>query len=131
MFYVSFLHVEVNHRHPVLLVFCDVLLDTLNTRKSKSYGTPGGTHLTSVLVETTEHEVDPGSTVHDGLHGNDHVAHDLVDTQNISGFHSSGRLARNRWLKAYTLLRNPALKAVKLEDSFEIVELTESLSVYA
>lgn len=112
MYYVSFLHLEVSHRHPVLLVFCDILLDAVPHKRELSltaYGAVSGTNnrarMEDSLIEDEEN--DPSMT-----------RSNLVV--------KSKRLARNRWLKAYTLVRNPNVRRGPLEEEYEMLESDDS-----
>ncbi|XP_021354241.1 stimulated by retinoic acid gene 6 protein-like [Mizuhopecten yessoensis] len=87
MAYVSFLQMELVHCHPVLVVFCDLL----------SHRLPGNIHVhlhraTSSLHDTTRS-------------GNTSISTTFPVPKYNQRIH-------NRWLKVYTLLKNPSL-AVK------------------
>ena len=85
MYYISFLYVEESHRHPVLLVFCDILYDYAHRHdvKLKRYG--------AVDEEMPSNSENPG----------------IMATQ--TSLSPEGKLIRNRWLKAYTLIKNRSL----------------------
>lgn len=73
MAYWSFMQMELVHRHPVLVAFCDLM--SQKSRLSKgAYGT--------IITDTTS--IQTSLTIHQ---------------QRI----------QNKWLKAYTLVRNPSL----------------------
>ncbi|KAH3770225.1 hypothetical protein DPMN_171509 [Dreissena polymorpha] len=98
MNYVSFLHFEECHRHPVLLVFCDILIDGMphdrNQARLNTYGT-----------------VDDVST----------------DVTYSSSWTALGR-PRRRWLKAYTMVRNSSVRAKQIEadyDTLEDIDITD------
>lgn len=115
MYYVSFLHLEVGHRHPVLLVFCDILLDTLPKHrniKMTCYGTVTNRDVTG-YSDTMEQSLEE-------TQGGIHVETRAPLAREV-GFVKSKRLARNRWLKAYTLLRNPGIRTRDPEEEFEIL----------
>ncbi|XP_052232289.1 stimulated by retinoic acid gene 6 protein-like isoform X2 [Dreissena polymorpha] len=98
MNYVSFLHFEECHRHPVWLVFCDILIDCMpqnrNQARLNTYGT-----------------VDDVST----------------DVTYSSSWTALVR-PRRRWLKAYTMVRNPSVRAKQIEadyDTLEDIDITD------
>lgn len=107
MCYVSFLHVEECHRHPVLLVFCDVVLDSIQA-KPMNYDMRNY-----------------GSTSASGIN-QDHVAGGSNHTHYSPKLNPdrAGLLARNRWFKAYTMIRNPNLRQTGIGEKFDkLVEL--------
>lgn len=93
MYYVSFLHLEECHRHPVLLVFCDILLDSTHKKRHftmRNYGSA------------------------------DSVRDSTTGTQDTMYYiNGSRRLAINRWHKAYTLIRNPKIRSKDIEEEFD------------
>lgn len=112
MYYVSFLHLEVSHRHPVLLVFCDILLDAVPHKREWSltaYGAVSDTNNRSRMDESL-----------------------IGDEENDTSITRSNlvvkckRLARNRWLKAYTLVRNPKVRPAPVEKEYEMLESDDS-----
>jgi len=113
MYYVSFLHFEECHRHPVLLVFCDVLLDNVATRHSTKlpqYGAFGSESLSHSTITLTNSEPPPSSYTNDGV----------VTESSIMP--SVSLQARNMWFKAYTLVRNPTIRPRPLEDDYDTLE---------
>ena len=94
------MYVEETHRHPALLVFCDTLLE--------------------------KHRVKHGLDLHQVISN---------VTNNYSTFDSTSTLGRSlstlprarlRWLKAYTLVRNPSL-VVDDDHGFEKIGQTNEL----
>ena len=89
MIYLSFLYVELSHRHPVVLVFCDTVYEHAQVGQDDVTMTP--------VIEdslTAEEDSQTGSGT--------------LRVTSIS-FSPKRKWIRNRWLKAYTLLRNPSL----------------------
>ncbi|OWF50117.1 hypothetical protein KP79_PYT14078 [Mizuhopecten yessoensis] len=102
MAYVSFLQMELVHCHPVLVVFCDLLCHRL----------PGNIHVpmhraTSSLDVTTRSGDTSISTT---LPVRSYRTADKVTA--ISPVPKYNQRILNRWLKVYTLMKNPSL-AVK------------------
>lgn len=119
MYYVSFLHIEECHRHPVLLVFCDILVDNIQDKENLKLRGYGG-------VDSSLDDVSTRSS---------HSSSDLVQElgNGVSSAHSSyrivdktRRLSRNRWLKAYTMIRNPGLKCSDIEDDYDTLRDIET-----
>lgn len=112
MCYVSFLHVEECHRHPVLLVFCDVVLDSIQA-KPMNYDMRNYDSNVQIL--------DSASGINQ-----DHVAGGSNHTHYSPKLNPdrAGLLARNRWFKAYTMIRNPNLRHTGVGEEFDkLVEL--------
>ncbi|XP_045191755.2 stimulated by retinoic acid gene 6 protein-like [Mercenaria mercenaria] len=112
MYYVSFLYVEECHRHPVLLVFCDILLDGLQGKRQDkqtydldNYGSTDVIHDTEAVL--SNNDLNQGAT------------YGTINTQTPYVFDKSKHLARNRWFKAYTMIRNPGLKDKEVEEEFD------------
>lgn len=127
MYYVSFLHLEVNHRHPVLLVFCDILLDTLPRQRTKKSSQCYGTVSENEVVIKSENF---GSGLVQGAEDSAmHAAHDGHEQSGLVSMSKSQRIARNRWLKAYTMIRNPKVKSAKPEEEFEMVNVVGDIEV--
>ena len=85
MFYASFLHLEYSQRHPVMLVFCDLL----NQATPKTSG-----------------ELRDVAASFDEIPDSHADVHTFADKENR---------AVRRWWKAYTLVRNPSLVQLKNE----------------
>ncbi|XP_048253732.1 stimulated by retinoic acid gene 6 protein-like [Haliotis rufescens] len=81
--FVSFLQVELAHTHPVLVVFCQLLMNGVRDRRLARF-----------------------SLSQDGHTGSPYKTFGDVE---LLSMESSYRV-RTRWLKAYTLIRNPALR---------------------
>lgn len=119
MYYVSFLHIEECHRHPVLLVFCDILEDNIHDKANFKLRGYGG-------VDSSLDNV----SVRSG-----HSSSDLVQEpgNGASSAHApcrivgrASRLSRNRWLKAYTMIRNPGLKRSDIESDYDTLRDIET-----
>ena len=83
LYFISFMYVEETHRHPVLLVFCDTLLEKYKIKSNLDL------HEVIANVPNSYSTFDSTSTIGRSL--------------------STLPRARLRWLKAYTLVRNPGL----------------------
>ncbi|XP_046542385.1 stimulated by retinoic acid gene 6 protein-like [Haliotis rubra] len=81
--FVSFLQVELAHTHPVLVVFCQLLMNGARDRRMARF-----------------------SLSQDGRNGSPYKTFGDVE---LLSMESSYRV-RTRWMKAYTLIRNPALR---------------------
>lgn len=85
--YLGFLHVLVAHRHPVVLMFCQVLIESNKVTTSEE-------------KQHSNHSAQP---------------HNAGEPEQVTGFTREIRHPRvsqkavNRWLLAVTLLRNPSL----------------------
>ena len=98
LYFISFLYLEESHRHPVLLVFCDSLLERQRLTK--------------------------GVKLHNVTSNSDTVESPSTYSNPSASFGRSLSVlprARLRWLKAYTLILNPSLIEDE-ESGFEKVE---------
>ena len=117
MYYVSFLYVEECHRHPVLLVFCDILLDDQHDKKRtkpRNYGSNDSVY----NIETSRPE-------RNLVEGTNNLANSL---RSPTFFNNNRLRARNRWFKAYTMIRNPGLRDKEVEEEFVILNDEEEVS---
>lgn len=89
--YLGFIHILVAHNHPVMLMFCQLLI---NSNKDRQYGTVEREELPGLCVQNS-HSEDQSSAGHPEarVFRPPHMSHQAI----------------NRWFLAFTLLRNPSL----------------------
>lgn len=89
--YLGFIHILVAHNHPVMLMFCQLLI---NSNKDRQYGKVGREELPGLCVQNS-HSEDQSSAGHPEarVFRPPHMSHQAI----------------NRWFLAFTLLRNPSL----------------------
>ncbi|XP_069112961.1 stimulated by retinoic acid gene 6 protein-like isoform X4 [Argopecten irradians] len=102
MAYVSFLQMELVHCHPVLVVFCDQLLkrSSAGTVQVPMHNTNNLPNHTRSRTTSKEELLTSSSVGHYGTSCNVTASIDIP---------KYNRRIHNRWLKVYTLLRNPSL----------------------
>ena len=95
MTYVSFLYLEHTQNNSILMVFKDIFVELTNNTGSH----PEMKELSDDLKERLYH------------------------SYSVNTFHRAplSRRARNRWLVAYTLLRNPTLQPLRTR-SYDLVD---------